>query len=245
MDDVIINPAKNLISLSPLKPFSSCDDLFIRSGEIKKHKATYIKFTSEKTFKVTTFNRICLVILTLAKTVFSLGLALFMQRTRDDWSVAWQGKRTVTALIAKSDVNKSEKSLTIKQIALKTVHLNGRLQDLPECLQDDEDVTLAALKFGSPNTLQNASTRLRGKENVVIFSLEKHGNSFQHASEDLRRKKTIALLAVKNYGDSIDFISSEELRKDPEIITASKESKKLQNEFHERYFLKTWTPKPA
>lgn len=233
MKNVIIDSKNNLSNCKPLQPFSSADDIFKKIGVLKGHKITYNKFTSDRTFKVPRSERLAHLISALVKTILSLGLALATKSTRRDWSVTWHGKKAVIALIAKGDLQANEKSLTIKDIALKAMKIDGRLQDLPPCLQDNEEVVTAALDFGDSRTLQYASTRLRDKEEVVAFAVEKHGNALQYASDEKRKDRNIAIKAIKSYGEAIEHISSDTLRQDPDIVRASEESKKKQKEYHD------------
>lgn len=233
LTDVIIDPNNSLTTCSAILPLSG-EDIFIRKGEYKGYRTTFIKFRAEKTQKISRNERVINVIAALIKTIFSLGIALFFEETRENWSKAWYGRKHAVAYIAKSEVENNETKLTVKQIVIKAIRFNGRLEDVSEKLQDDENVVLAGISYGISPTLQYASQRLRASERIVTAAVEQHGFSLQYASEELRRNKNIVLKAIKSFAGAYEFISSKELREDPEVVAAYEESKRKFNESRDR-----------
>lgn len=217
LSDIVINPNKNLIALFSSKKLAG-SEVFVRKGE----NGEYIKYQSLEKFKVSNGERVLNLLAALVKTIFSLGLApLFFEGTRENWSIAWYKQKSFNAYIVKTDVKTTEEKLTLKQIVMKGIPYNGRLQDIPESLRDDEEVVLGAIRYGNPTTLQDASARLRAKKEVVSAAVEKHGNSYQHIAKEFQDDKETVLKALKTF-PIFDQIPSETLRKDPEVLEAAK-----------------------
>lgn len=232
--DGVIDPVYNTTQLAPLYPLS-LDELFRRkTNQTTRHSVSYVKFHSEKSYKISTKERVLNLIIALAKTILSLGFALVWESTRENWKITCLGRKPITVLIVKSQVDDDEKTVSLKQIFVKAVRANVPLKDLPENLRDDEEVVLNALIHGTSDTLKDASTRLRGMEKIVLAAVEKHGAALEHASEELRRNKKIVLIAVHNYGYARKYISSKELQDDPEILIASETSINNIEEFSNR-----------
>lgn len=233
-NDVVIHP--NGFTRNSIFKLFSGEENFIRKGrykcyDIKRNIIYYARFQSEKTFKMGRNEIIIHTLGVLAKTVFSLFIALFSEKIREDWVKAWQGRKRLVVWIPEKTLKNNEQELTAKQIAIELVRLTNCLKDISESLQDDEEVVLAGIDsnktFQNSSPFQYASLRLRAKEDVVTKWLEKH-NVLQYASEELRCNKNVVLKAVKSFPQAFDHIASQELREDPEILATCEKSKERQ-----------------
>lgn len=210
--------AKDCVQIEGLKSRPG-QEIFCKKGAFRGKGVTYIKFQSKSGEKISWEERFDNLLLAIAKTVLSLSLALFSQKTQEHWAKAIFGKTHTVILIAESECRESV--LTLKEIVIKAFFLNAHLKDVSAELQDDDDVVLTALRNKDfCDTLKYASPRLRDMEEVVGAAVDVYGISFLYASPRLKNHKDIALRSVKSCPAVFHLLPSEELRNDPEIREA-------------------------
>lgn len=90
------------------------------------------------------------------------------------------------------------------------------LRRAPGCIQDDDQVVLAAIRQDAL-ALQHASPRLRGDRGVVLAALRRDGEALKYASDELKADKAIVMAAVEKSGNAL-HAAAEHLRADRDFI---------------------------
>ncbi|MEM1283083.1 MAG: DUF4116 domain-containing protein [Chlamydiota bacterium] len=210
-----------------------CKVDFLKNGKITDDKETYIKYISSKKLKINKSERRSAFWEALAKTIFSLGLALiFSERTRNCWKSAWFGKKKFVIYVQEN----FGRNLQIRPILLdfiKQATLSNfafiYLNNLPASLRDRKDIVLAAVNNSNSvmdlmNSFHNLPEKLKCDEHIALALLKRSGQSLKLLSPEIRKNRKIVLEAINQNPEAFNHISCEKLKNDPEVIQTRDES---------------------
>lgn len=71
---------------------------------------------------------------------------------------------------------------------------------------DNREEVLAVVKI-NPNTLENASDRLKADKGIVLIAVTKDGRALRYASDKLKDDKEVVLVAVTQHKDALKYAS--------------------------------------
>lgn len=213
-----------------------CQVPFLENGKITDNidrKKTYVKYISSKKLKINKSERRSAFWEALAKTIFSLGLALiFSERTRNCWKSAWFGKKKFVIYVEdrfSKDLQSKPILLDfIKQAMQRDYGFNPR--HLPASLRGKKDIILDSVNNSSQFRIliiENSYTlpeELQSDEQLALAFVKIIGQSLKLFSPELRKNRAIVLEAINQNPEAFNHISCEKLKNDPEIIQTRDES---------------------
>ena len=108
-----------------------------------------------------------------------------------------------------------------REVILAAVNQNAKnISDLPQTLQIDREVVMAAAAARNGRYLLDFTGEFQYDKEVVLTILKQNGKALEDVSRDLRNDKDVVLAALNRNGKALEY-ASWDLRNDKDVVLAA------------------------